>query len=230
MTAARTATVDGVRITAEMQTPSSTVALHLHSPTVPNDDGNDPSGVVTLEPGQTVQNIVRFDLKEPGNHVLVVTVTYTEIISSSSSSSPSSSSSSSSGRRVRTFRKLYQFLAEPSLAVRTKTIELAATTVAGDRREVTRGSRYLIEAQLENMSQDLMTLEVIYTSDLIGICGGSICVANDPQIVDLVARPPLRSTSLNWDVSPPPTSLTTTTTTTTTTESTPRPPPTLSRR
>ena len=159
VTAARTTTIDGVRITAEMQTPSSTVALNLHSPNVPNDDDTDPSGAVSLEPGQTIQHIVRFDLKEPGNHVLAVTVTYTENISPSSSSPPSSSSF---GRRVRTFRKLYQFLAEPSLAVRTKTIELATTTVVGDRREVTQSPRYLLEAQLENMSQDLMTLEVIH--------------------------------------------------------------------
>ncbi|KAI0479332.1 hypothetical protein GGR56DRAFT_373584 [Xylariaceae sp. FL0804] len=59
-----------------------------------------------LEPGQTLQKVVDFALKEEGNHVLAVTVSYYEATETSG--------------RVRTFRKLYQFICKGSLIVRTK--------------------------------------------------------------------------------------------------------------
>ncbi|KAI2632406.1 hypothetical protein GGR54DRAFT_627748 [Hypoxylon sp. NC1633] len=162
-----------VRIEAEMKTPGSGAVLKL--PLLGADGGSDSSAAIEggakgtdLEPGQTLQRIVNFDLKEEGNHVLAVTVSYYEATETSG--------------RTRTFRKLYQFICKGSLIVRTKVGALprsppasavssrsssAAPTVAssagrlggetrrggpGDRR------RWVMEAQLENCSEDVMQL------------------------------------------------------------------------
>src|ERR1700742_3839834 len=62
-------TVSGTRILAKMQTPSQAVPLELRAAEdVVDEDG----------PGSALQRIIRFDLKEEGNHVLAVNVTYTE--------------------------------------------------------------------------------------------------------------------------------------------------------
>ena len=53
--------------------------------------------------------------------------------------------------RVRTFRKLYQFVAQQLLSVRTKAGEISPK--GGSRR-------YLLEAQLENMGEAGVCLEV----------------------------------------------------------------------
>lgn len=142
--------LSGVRVLAEMQTPSQTLTLEL-----------DPAGADMqaqgdlFQPGQTLQKIVRFDLKEQGNHVLAITVAYTETGSTGGQASNGS---------ARTFRKLFQFMAQQCLAVRTKTVELAPLKSSPDRGEQSGGrlspSRLLLEAQLENMSQELITLEV----------------------------------------------------------------------
>lgn len=123
------------------------------------------------EPGSALQRIIRFDLKEEGNHVLAVNVTYTE--------TTSGDGQATSGR-VRSFRKLYQFLAQPCVSVRTKATELAAVEVS-DKTHGPYGRatliRYVLEAQLENVSDAAIVLE-------------------DAK---LQARAPFRSTSLNWD-------------------------------
>lgn len=101
-------------------------------------DGKGVSGGegVDLEPGGTLQKIVAFDLREEGNHVLAVTVSYYEATELSG--------------RTRTFRKLYQFICKPSMIVRTK---------AGPLRKGDGGRRWVLEAQLENCSEDVMQLE-----------------------------------------------------------------------
>lgn len=128
--------VSGVRIQADMQTPS-----------VPNGTVLDLSGLVEAEngreseevkPGESLQKILRFELKEEGNHVLAVTVTYTET-SLVNEGKPT-------GGKVRTFRKLYQFVAQQLLSVRTK---------AGEVKE----GKFLLEAQLENMGEGPISLE-----------------------------------------------------------------------
>lgn len=91
-----------------------------------------------LDLGETLQRVVSFDLKEEGNHVLAVTVSYYE-------------ASETSGR-TRTFRKLYQFICKASLIVRTKVGLLGER---GGRK------KWVLEAQLENCSEDVMQLEKV---------------------------------------------------------------------
>ena len=89
---------------------------------------------------------MRYELKEEGNHVLAVTVTYSE--------TAMVEDGKASGGRVRTFRKLYQFLVKQCLAVRTKAGELPGSKSEG------RGLRFVLEAQLENMAEESICLEV----------------------------------------------------------------------
>lgn len=136
-------------------------------------DNDDAQAGVDLDPGQTLQRIVDFELKEEGNHVLGVTVSYYEATETSG--------------RTRTFRKLYQFVCKPSLIVRTKA-GLLGTIDQGEEEEeevqqeqtpppeegeasaeaegpVTtttiriKRRRWVLEAQLENCSEDTMQLE-----------------------------------------------------------------------
>ncbi|KAK1765563.1 hypothetical protein QBC33DRAFT_544704 [Phialemonium atrogriseum] len=115
-----------------MKTPVSATATKL-------DLGPDPgpSDGVDLEAGQTLQRVVDFDLKEEGNHVLAVTVSYYEATETSG--------------RTRTFRKLYQFICKASLIVRTKPGALPPGRDGG--------RRWVLEAQLENCSEDAIQLE-----------------------------------------------------------------------
>lgn len=122
-----------------MQTPSNPTGSPLDLA-----GSQDDSGALSLEPGDSLQRILRFELKEEGNHVLAVTVTYTE--------TTIGEGKAASGR-VRTFRKLYQFVAQQLLSVRTK---------AGEMSQKNGLSRYLLEAQLENMGEAAVCLEVRY--------------------------------------------------------------------
>ncbi|OTA97177.1 hypothetical protein M434DRAFT_66192 [Hypoxylon sp. CO27-5] len=130
-----------VRIEAEMKTPGSGTVLKLPQH---HNRGTD------LEPGQTLQRIVNFDLKEEGNHVLAVTVSYYEATETSG--------------RTRTFRKLYQFICKGSLIVRTKVGALPpypspSSSLGGDaQKQGRRRRRWVMEAQLENCSEDVMQL------------------------------------------------------------------------
>lgn len=120
-----------VKIEAEMKTPGVGKAQPLTLL---------PSGqpeAADLKSGETLQKIVSIDLKEEGNHVLAVTVSYYE-------------ASETSGR-TRTFRKLYQFICKASLIVRTKVGDLGTSTQGG--------RRWILEAQLENCSEDTMQLD-----------------------------------------------------------------------
>jgi hypothetical protein len=133
-----TKAISGVRIQGEMQTPSNPTGSPLDL-TGPPDDSND---TVSPAPGQSLQRILRFELKEEGNHVLAVTVTYSE--------TALGEGKAASGR-VRTFRKLYQFVAQQLLSVRTK---------AGELTQQGGPLRYLLEAQLENMGEAAVCIEV----------------------------------------------------------------------
>lgn len=134
---------------------TTTTKLVLRPP-LPFDDNNNQAGV-DLDPGQTLQRIVDFDLKDEGNHVLGVTVSYYEATETSG--------------RTRTFRKLYQFVCKPSLIVRTKAGLLGASPKqqqqqtpppdggVEEKPPVPTTRRWVLEAQLENCSEDTMELE-----------------------------------------------------------------------
>ncbi|KAI1499804.1 hypothetical protein F5X99DRAFT_419690 [Biscogniauxia marginata] len=184
-----------VRIEAEMKTPSSSAPQKLVltplPPPPPSEEDGDEDGSSTkggsnshnnnkndgtdLDPGQTLQKIVNFDLKEEGNHVLAVTVSYYEATETSG--------------RTRTFRKLYQFICKGSLIVRTKVGSLPSPPSVQDRQSGSQtdeqkkisGSRrrWVMEAQLENCSEDVMQLER----------------------VGLDLEPGLRYRDCNWEVS-----------------------------
>lgn len=118
--------VSNVRLEVEMKTPSLTLPLDVtYSPNAKNTPGND------LEPTASLQGIISHYLREEGTHILAVTVSYNE-------------TSTTSGR-LRTFRKLYQFVARPALVVRSKISAFG------------RG-RWALEAQLENVSEVTIVL------------------------------------------------------------------------
>jgi len=142
-----------------MQTPSipSGAPLELFSA-----DGEGDEGEASPGPGESLQKILRFELKEEGNHVLAVTVTYTE-------TSLAGEGKAASGK-VRSFRKLYQFVAQQLLSVRTKAGEVGSNA-----------GKYLLEAQLENMGEGAVSLEVylvfteysVFTQLETDVCVGS---------------------------------------------------------
>lgn len=126
-----------VQIEAEMKTPSLGSAQKLELGPAAGTETAAVEGV-ELGAGKTLQKVLSFDLKEEGNHVLAVTVSYYE-------------ASATSGR-TRTFRKLYQFICKTSLIVRTKISPLAAPGAPTGPR------RWVLEAQLENCSEEAMQL------------------------------------------------------------------------
>ncbi|KAM0284565.1 hypothetical protein ACHAQH_001931 [Verticillium albo-atrum] len=135
---APTKRIRDVRIEAEMKTPGAQGAVQKLTLTGSNDA---PGPTVDLAPGETLQRIVGFDLKDEGNHVLAVTVSYYEATETSG--------------RTRTFRKLYQFICKSSLIVRTKVGSLPGTPgVDGNVRR-----KWVLEAQLENCAEDVVQLE-----------------------------------------------------------------------
>ncbi|KAF2233904.1 hypothetical protein EV356DRAFT_181975 [Viridothelium virens] len=180
--------ITGVQISAEMQTPSRPEGVPLELGAAPayvrgssrlsadEARAGDPrkNEGIELAPGASVQRIVGFELREEGNHVLAVTVTYVETVAPEDGGGGGASLVPGGGAapslpgqsRVRTFRKLYQFVAQQLLGVRTK---------AGALK---RG--WVLEAQLENLGDGAMSLET----------------------VDLNPKSPFRAQSLNWDSLP----------------------------
>ncbi|KAK8130119.1 hypothetical protein PG999_002499 [Apiospora kogelbergensis] len=152
-----------VKIEAEMKTPGSATVQKLllgpsgggSAPATQETGAAEGTGGIDLDAGQTLQKIVNFDLTEEGNHVLAVTVSYYEATETSG--------------RTRTFRKLYQFVCKGSLIVRTKVGPLpynnnAMTTEKGpdeqqQQQQKQQKRRWIMEAQLENCSEDTMQLE-----------------------------------------------------------------------
>ncbi|ODA81669.1 hypothetical protein RJ55_00171 [Drechmeria coniospora] len=128
-----------VRIEAEMKTPGLGAAHKLEANAGVTGSTTNTTGGTDLAAGGTLQKVVSFDLKEEGNHVLAVTVSYYEATETSG--------------RTRTFRKLYQFICKASLIVRTKVGSLPAS---GEGRR-----RWVLEAQLENCSEGPAQLEKV---------------------------------------------------------------------
>lgn len=165
-----------------MTTPSAVATLELEPP-------GDVASTEGLKTGESLQKTVRFDLKEEGNHVLAVSLSYTE-------TKIGSDSQAASGR-VRTFRKLYQFMAQPCLSVRTKASELPPLEV--DNRTLgpygkTKLLRYALEAQLENVGESAVVVMV-----RISVTARPGAMLTDGKHTKLNPKPPFQSKSLNWD-------------------------------
>ena len=154
--------VSGVRIVAELQTPSNPAGIELELGLA--DDVEDESG--------TMQRTLKHELEEEGPHVLAVTVSYTE--------TSRSSEGGASGGRARSFRKLYQFVSQQLIAVRSKITETK-------RRGVEAGTQWVLEAQLENVGDAAAVLERIWLQERVGIR----CKAVDgkTETVALVLKP-----------------------------------------
>lgn len=131
-----------------MKIPSSPTPIHLIlGPVAVSEaetDDEEAEAGVDVKPGKSLQKVVSFDLKEEGSHVLAVTVTYTE-------TTPTSG-------RVRTFRKLYQFVCKGCMVVRTKTGLLPLSPPIEGKA---RGRKWALEAQLENTGEETITLEMV---------------------------------------------------------------------
>ena len=155
--------VTSIKISAEMQTPATTFSLKL----LP--EGDDTSNSC-LKPGYSLQKIVRFDLKDEGNHVLAISLSYSE-------NTMSKEENPASSGRVRSFRKLYQFVTQPCLNVRTKVTDFPPLVHNRKGLESIKLDRYGLEAQVKNLADGNVTLTK----------------------VTLNAKPPFKSTSLNWD-------------------------------
>ena len=130
---------------------------------------------IDLQPGASLQKVIHFDLKEEGNHVLAVTVAYTENVISSGDGKETVMSA-----RVRNFRKLYQFVCKGCMVVRTKTGALPsgsdrAREGEGDEEK---GRGWVLEAQLENTGEETIVLDMVV----------------------LEARKGFRGRGVNWDV------------------------------
>lgn len=172
-------TIRDVKIEAEMQTPSGQTTKLVLVDTAGDDNAGSPQNidndnitnsndsnedktntgtgaetVATLDllpPYTTLQKILNFGLKEEGTHVLGVTVSYYEATETSG--------------RTRAFRKMYQFICKPSLIVRTKAGPLPS--LPGKTKESKRRRRrWVLEAQLENCSEDAILLEKVKLADV----------------------------------------------------------------
>lgn len=128
--------ISNVRIEAEMKTPSSAAPTAL---SLSPEENTAAEKGADLEASKSLQKIVNFDLKEEGSHVLAVTVTYTE--------------TTPTAGRVRTFRKLYQFVCKSCMIVRTKSGPLPPGK-EGRRK-------WALEAQLENCGGETIVLETV---------------------------------------------------------------------
>lgn len=131
--------VSNVKVIGEMQTPSGTMPLDLE-PSRHESQGHD------IGPGTSMQRLVRFDLREEGNHTLAINVSYSETLTAKDHSAL--------GGRSRSFRKLYQFIARPCLNVRTKISPLKL-----EPGEEVRG--WVLEAQLDNVTDGPVTLRTV---------------------------------------------------------------------
>ena len=149
--------VSGVRVVAELQTPAEQGGIRLQLSGV--EEQGEGEGV-DMDAAQTLQYTLAHDLKEEGAHVLAVTVSYTE-------TAHSGSSGGASGGRARTFRKLYQFVAQPLIAVRSKVTERnRREDKAGDS-----GKQWILEAQLENVGETAVVLERLWLNERQGVVG-----------------------------------------------------------
>lgn len=142
--------ITAVRIAAELQTPSNTTGIPLELASAFADEEGEAGGV--FPPAATLQKTLSHDLKEAGAHVLAVTISYTET---------SREGEVASGGRARSFRKLYQFVAQPVLAVRSKVSSLGMSKESG--------RKWMLEAQVENVGEERVVVERVWLNGGSGI-------------------------------------------------------------
>lgn len=139
--------VRDVHLSAELQVPSGSISLTL-------EDSKNATEGQDIQPAHTLQKIVRHELREDGPHVLAVTVTYNEMKDDT--------------ENKRTFRKLYQFVAQPALGVRTKVGDLNA------RKDGPNVRNFVLEAQLENLTEQNVVLEKVDINTAKGLTSRSL--------------------------------------------------------
>ncbi|KAM0711826.1 hypothetical protein Q7P35_001195 [Cladosporium inversicolor] len=142
--------ITAVRITAELQTPSNTAGIPLELASAFTEEEGEAGGI--FPPAATLQKTLSHDLKEAGAHVLAVTISYTET---------SREGEVASGGRARSFRKLYQFVAQPVLAVRSKVSSLGMSKESG--------RKWMLEAQVENVGEERVVVEKVWLNGGKGI-------------------------------------------------------------
>ena len=157
--------VSGVRIAVELQTPGNQSGLPLEL-TSAEDEGES----VDVQPGGTLQRTLKLELKEEGQHVLAVTVTYTETLLGSGGGA--------SGGRARTFRKLYQFVAQQLIAVRSKVTERR-------RRGKDEARQFILEAQVENVGETSVVLERLWLNERESVLGTALNGGDDREAIVL---------------------------------------------
>lgn len=128
--------ISDVRIEAELQAPGSEGAIAIQLPVKQAADTAHVNGSsVELAVSKSVQGIVEHTLTRPGLHVLGVNVTYSD--------------STAGEKTTRSFRKVYQFTAQPGIGVKTK------ITDAGHEG----GKRFILEAKIENLAERTVMIE-----------------------------------------------------------------------
>ncbi|TKA73103.1 hypothetical protein B0A55_04844 [Friedmanniomyces simplex] len=173
--------VRAVRIMAELQTPGDhrgALALELQRGGEGGsdvDDGEHDDEGGNVAPGGTLQRTLRHELKEEGAHVLVVTVSYTETLMSSEGGG-------ASGGRARSFRKLYQFVAQQLVAVRSKVTER--------KRRGEGGRQWVLEAQLENVGEASAVVERVWLAEREGVRSRSVGGGGDGEGREAVVLKP----------------------------------------
>ncbi|KAI6248808.1 Trafficking protein particle complex subunit 13 [Erysiphe necator] len=148
--------INAVHIEAEIKTPNSGAPIKLSlSPSSSKsektlEDKDVQTDGINLAPGQSLQKIVQVELKEEGNHVLTVSVTYSENFATSG--------------RVRNFRKLYQFVCKNCLSVRSKITAIPSKSY----------KTWALEAQLENCGEENIILQNVIFNDQKGFRSKSL--------------------------------------------------------
>ncbi|KAI9712636.1 MAG: hypothetical protein M1812_006816 [Candelaria pacifica] len=175
-----------------MQTPSQTVPLDLTPPKNATDKERDSNPSSPLAPGISLQRIVRFDLKEEGRHILAVRVNFSETLllsmdDESGLAKGEKGRQAAGGGRTRTFRKLYQFEAQPCLNVRTKITPINSRTKGGGQGGQ-ESVKVALEAQLEHVGENAIVLESVtmtptpfYTSTSLSHLPPTITTTSSPS-------------------------------------------------
>lgn len=104
----------------------------------PADSTRSNGDTATLGSGQSIQVLVKHTLFTAGTHTLAVTVTYNE-------------ATSEEHKTQRTFRKVYQFLAQRGLDVKTKVTDVSSGEPGN--------GHFIVEAKIENLTDQAVLLD-----------------------------------------------------------------------